>query len=144
MTLADQIIEHGPYEPRHALVSWDTAALNELRDELIAARALTELLASGRYAVEPVVVRTGRATLWLTCNRCRWFDGIDATAALGELVRRAAEHAEVCGAPASATSSVVWICNRCNHTLSGNPRLCPYCGYTVYRPSAQEHAEVCR
>lgn len=105
MTLADQIIEHGPYvwderqqEPRPDISGQlnDADGLNELRDELIAARALTELLASGRYAVEPVVVRTGRATLWLTCNRCRWFDGIDTSTGLAELVRRAAEHAEVC------------------------------------------------
>jgi hypothetical protein len=30
---------------------------------------------------------------------------------------------------------IVWVCTGCGHALDGNPRLCPYCGYTVYRPT---------
>lgn len=30
---------------------------------------------------------------------------------------------------------IIWVCNRCNRALDGNPRLCPHCGYTVYRPT---------
>jgi len=39
-------------------------------------------------------------------------------------------------APKSRTG-IVWICTRCNRELAGNPRLCPHCGYTVYRPKEQ-------
>lgn len=30
---------------------------------------------------------------------------------------------------------LVWVCTRCNHALKGNPRFCPWCSYTVYRPT---------
>lgn len=29
----------------------------------------------------------------------------------------------------------IWQCTRCDNYLDGNPRLCPHCGYTVYRPT---------
>lgn len=35
-------------------------------------------------------------------------------------------------------ADVVWVCTRCNTTLRGNPRWCPECGYTVYRPTFPE------
>ncbi len=33
---------------------------------------------------------------------------------------------------------IVWVCDRCDTTLQGNPRLCWKCGYTVYRPTFPE------
>lgn len=88
MSLADQIIGHGPYEPHQALASWDTAALNELRDELITARALKELLTAGRWQIEAY-----GNELALTCGRCGWTAWPTEPV---DLVRRAAEHTEVC------------------------------------------------
>lgn len=103
MSLADQIIEQGP------VVAGDTmpfptapnghpiitaAEINELRDELIAARALIELL--GRFHIEPTMVRTGAVHIRLACRHCRWEHWTDEPGDLAELVQRATEHAEVC------------------------------------------------
>ncbi len=33
------------------------------------------------------------------------------------------------------SETLVWVCTRCDSKLSGNPRFCPRCGYTVYRPT---------
>ena len=76
MTLADQIIEKGPYE-QDLLVGqgfsaplwwWRAADLNELRDELIAARqARTDMQ---RFQVEPAY--DGSPWIALHCDRCRW------------------------------------------------------------------------
>lgn len=27
-----------------------------------------------------------------------------------------------------------WVCVRCNHQLEGNPRWCPHCMHTVFKP----------
>lgn len=46
------------------------------------------------------------------------------------------DRAEAAEAPTAPVGTITWICNRCNRELSGNPRLCPHCGYTVYRPKS--------
>lgn len=131
MSLADQIIDHGPYEPHQAVAWWDTAALNELRDELIAARATRTDGASQALAH----IRQ-QLSAWSKLNGAdaRLTDGI-----VMDMLRTAAADLGVDGdAPTSPPASViVWVCNRCNHTLSGNPRLCPHCGYTIYRPTRE-------
>lgn len=35
-------------------------------------------------------------------------------------------------------SEMVWHCARCNRKQPGNPRWCPWCGHTVYRPEYPE------
>lgn len=101
MSLADRIIEDGPFIAGDVMPAWAgefhrTQALNELRDELIAARALKELLTSGRFTIDAV----WSSDLYITieCNRpdCPWIAEPDTPADLGDLVRRAGEHAEVC------------------------------------------------
>jgi len=100
MSLADQIIEHGHVEPGDDRPGWfgrlTAAGINELRDELIAARALKELLTSGRFTVDAVY--SGDLYVTLECNRpdCPWVAEPDTPADLAELVQRAGEHAEVC------------------------------------------------
>lgn len=101
MSLADQIIEHGPYDatihPRYGAETYlfTGASLNGLRDELIAGRALKELL--GRYSTEAVSLSGAPTDLSLHCDRCnRWTAHIDRPQTLDELAQRAAEHAEVC------------------------------------------------
>jgi len=97
MSLADQIIEHGPYPPdEFRILNVTTAELNELRDELIAARALKELLAARRFTVDAVY--SGDLYVTLECNQpdCPWIAEPDTPADLAELVQRATEHAEVC------------------------------------------------
>lgn len=103
MSLADQIIEHGPVVPGEVygaaiLASMcDSEMFNELRDELIAARKLREVL-----------------TALLDTDGCEDFDHhgqcqthfagtVDGQCAqarakelLAELVQRATEHTEVC------------------------------------------------
>lgn len=97
MSLADQIIEHGPYDgtvhPRYGAQTYSFTGtdLNELRDELVAARALKELLADGRWQIEAY-----GNELALTCGRCGWTAWPTEPADLAELVRRAGEHTEVC------------------------------------------------
>ena len=49
-----------------------------------------------RFTVEPVVIRTGRADIWLSCDRCRWHAAITDPISLRDLEERAQEHAEVC------------------------------------------------
>jgi hypothetical protein len=49
-----------------------------------------------RFQVEPVVVRTGRSHLWLSCDRCRWFAAFGDPISLADLNDRASEHTEVC------------------------------------------------
>lgn len=100
MSLADQIINQGPYRdgdslPIEVQVA-DSAEVNELRDELMAARALKELLASGRFLV--YAAASGDAQIGLTHDGCpgRWWVDLGDFTALAELVQRAAEHAEVC------------------------------------------------
>jgi hypothetical protein len=33
------------------------------------------------------------------------------------------------------SETLTWVCTRCAGKLSGNPRQCPACGYTVYKPT---------
>lgn len=91
-SIADQMIEHGPYQPHQAVAWWDTAALNELRDELTAARALRDLLGqvevSALYTLGPIL------QIRHTCPH--WAAHVDRPLSLAELVQRASEHAEVC------------------------------------------------
>ena len=102
MSLADQIIEHGPYTPGEVqrgfkhLPLTDETALNELRDELIAARALKELLASGRFEVWAAA--DSDPWMALGCNNgCGWVVDLGSSPiGLAELVQRAGEHAEGC------------------------------------------------
>ncbi|GEM_PF-3842940 len=49
-----------------------------------------------RFQVEPVVVRTGAANLWLSCDRCRWYADVSNPITLADLNQRADEHTEVC------------------------------------------------
>lgn len=106
MSLADQIIEHGPVVPGEvygaAIVAsmCDSEMFNELRDELIAARALKQQLAPGRFEVDALGDYLGDAKLWVSCRRCPWDAEIPDSASgptdLAELVQRATEHAEAC------------------------------------------------
>lgn len=49
-----------------------------------------------RFQVEPIVVRTGAANVWLTCDHCRWIAVYSEPLTLADLNRRADEHTEVC------------------------------------------------
>lgn len=102
MSLADQIIEHGPYYGGdlhpfpHGV---DQTEINALRDELITARAMRKVLA-GPYMTYASAARDGdSAMLGVSHDECpsTWYAEVEDFAELGELVRRAAEHAEVCG-----------------------------------------------
>jgi hypothetical protein len=101
--LSDQIIEHGPYVAGEVqrgfkhLPLTDETALNELREELMAARAANE--ERSRFSVEAVgTAGDDGDEIWLCCDRCGlWQVQLGATLGLGELNRRAGEHAEVCG-----------------------------------------------
>ena len=105
MSLADQIIEHGPYRGGDRMTAVmagvvDLTQINELRDELVAGRALKELLAGGRFNVYASLLRArGGAFLGLEHDGCpsRWYAELDDFTALAQLVQRAGEHAEVCG-----------------------------------------------
>lgn len=105
MSLADQIIEHGPWKPGTIGLELlaDTSgaliipeAVNELRDELIAARALKELL--GRFQVEALGAHGYDARIYTHCGTCGWEHEGDWEQPFGlaELVQRAREHGEVC------------------------------------------------
>lgn len=106
MSLADQIIEHGPYEayalvPNEVMRWIESGQLNELRDELIAARALKEMLASGRFELSVSAYCDGDgAYVNLHHGNCDIAEyeaeGGGPTLDLAELVQRAGEHAEVC------------------------------------------------
>lgn len=98
MSLADQIIEHGPYEPGHAVPaeveSLSSTELNELRDELIELRQRRQAdEALERYDIAP-----GHASAYgrMTCLACYEPWEIRDPLTLAELVRRAAEHGEEC------------------------------------------------
>jgi hypothetical protein len=98
-SLADQIIEHGPWQPgevqrgfRHLPLT-DETQLNALRDELIEGRRLR------KAAVEALdrVVRDLRANYRTGDKSIEYINGFeDAAETLAELVRRADEHTEEC------------------------------------------------
>lgn len=95
MKLSDLIIEHGPY------VGWQespiqqhlsAAALNQLREELVAARCDRT-----RFEIGAVPTRDDEVHPDIRCGRCGWFvEFADAWPTLDELNQRAQEHAEVC------------------------------------------------
>lgn len=95
MKLSDQIIEHGPYEAgqrapiglRDAYLI-EAEDLNELREELLAARKVGEVRFDVAGAENDVEI---------ICQACTWFARVPAWSDLAELDRRAGEHAEVCG-----------------------------------------------
>lgn len=100
MSLADQIIEHGPYmggtDAQIQILGVNITAndINELRDELITARAHKELL--GQFDLE-VDRWTDPIEVDLTHgNRCDWIIWFTGEFTLAELVQRATQHAEVC------------------------------------------------
>lgn len=96
MSLADQIIEHGPYHDADSLPiqvqTADNADINQLRDELIAARALKELL--GQFHLEIDFWNDDALLRCRTCGANGFVSGDESP--LAELVRWATEHAEVC------------------------------------------------
>lgn len=98
--LSDLIIEHGPFTPGEwisdniADVLTTAAAVNELREELIAARALLRL--GERFTVHAVTPYPGTADVAIHHDCRAWWVDIDEPLTLAELNRRASEHAEVC------------------------------------------------
>jgi hypothetical protein len=100
--LGDLIIEHGPFTAGEwisgdiADVLMTAAAVNELREELIAARKASEERQQFRVYVVPFA--RGNEQLGITCDRpgCGWHTEIEDFTGLAELNRRASEHAEVC------------------------------------------------
>lgn len=96
MKLSDLIIEHGPYiGPSATVMGVDVSAadLNELREELSAARKLGELLT--RFTAQGGA-DGAFGDIDLHCNRCGHDSWIEEEVTLAELSRRAGEHAEVC------------------------------------------------
>lgn len=99
MTLADLIIEHGPFTPGDVILASFASQLlrvgdlNELRDELIAARKAAE-----RREKIFVDIDFWNDEAHLGCLACgtRFCIGIDADETLGDLDRRADEHTEEC------------------------------------------------
>lgn len=108
-SLADQIIEHGPFESGSLMLAsfaselLQAGPLNQLRDELIEGRKLRAAAeAREQYDVfgfgEPG--EFGYGAVALKCLRCPWQHETDTTVdtlTLAELVRRADEHSEECG-----------------------------------------------
>jgi hypothetical protein len=89
--LSDLIIEHGPYEAGELSPfagGVDRGDLNELREELLAARAV---LQPGHLEVAGA-----ENDVEIICTRGGWHARIDAFSDLAELGQRAGEHAEVC------------------------------------------------
>jgi hypothetical protein len=100
MRLSDLIIEHGPYVAGEVqrgfkhLPLTDETALNELREELMAARKASE----ERERFEVVGLGYDDHDVVVTCRTCgSWDAKLDAWTGLADLNRRAGEHAEVCG-----------------------------------------------
>lgn len=100
MSLADQIIEHGPVESHDEVPHWfealTAAGINALRDELLelrrlraAAEARSRFVADINFWDDEAVLRCG------VCGH-RIAIGIDPDQPLAELVRRTDEHTEEC------------------------------------------------
>jgi hypothetical protein len=98
MTLADLIIEHGPFTPGDVVLAsfanqlLHVGGLNALRDELIAARKAREN--RDRLTVLAVPGDDDDDQLLISCSRCPWIVVLEGTATLAELNRRADEHTE--------------------------------------------------
>lgn len=97
MNLADQIIEGGPWVGGQSVKTLmaaivDFTEINALRDELIAARQLRELLGQ----IEVSALYTLGPTLQIRHTCPHWAAHIDRPLTLAELVQRAGEHTEVC------------------------------------------------
>ena len=97
MSLAEQIIEHGPYpdgEINQLTLNGDEA--NALREELLELRRLRAQAEALKHIDVSGLGRDDR-DVEAHCNRCGvWYATLDAYSALDELVQRAGEHAEVC------------------------------------------------
>lgn len=100
MRLTDRIIEAGPYAPGDVLPPelvrevFKTGELNNLREELLAARKASEV--RGRFAIDAFVTADLGIVTQLECRRCDYVAEIKTRIGIAELNRRAAEHAEVC------------------------------------------------
>ena len=100
MTLADQIIEHGPCAQDYLIgpgfagpLRWLRAAeLNELRDDLIGARKTRE--SWDRWTITGYGSRDSN-DIHLR-HQCGWEEWIDKSLTLAELNQRADEHTEEC------------------------------------------------
>lgn len=106
MSLADQIIDGGPYAEGDTIRAWmlppnlTAAALNALRDELLELRRLRALLEQFEVGGN---LDDQDCDISLTCHKCSWHIWIEVspfddgpTVTLAELVRRAGEHTEDC------------------------------------------------
>lgn len=93
MKLSDLIIEGGPYyaSQLNPLTAPTTEQLNELREELMAARAVLDVLS--RFRLD---INFWDDTAHGECLRCGMRSSVSADDTLGELSRWAGEHAEVC------------------------------------------------
>lgn len=99
MTLADQIIEHGPYRGGDQLPievqTADSAEINAFRAELI---ELMKLRAAAEARSRLIVdLDFWNDTALLVCMTCRARMPLGPDEPLAELVRRADEHTEECG-----------------------------------------------
>lgn len=97
MKLSDLIIEHGPWNDSGRIMGTaDMADLNELREELMAARAAAAIPAG--FSVEAIGLADGDQQIWINHKRCpeSWHAELDELVTLAALVQRAGEHAEVC------------------------------------------------
>lgn len=99
MSLADQIIDHEPWQPDELAEFHCTGAeANALRDELLELRQLRQAAeARRRFSVDTLIGGEDEPdSVALYCTNCRWDVYPDAPVPLAELVRRAAEHGEEC------------------------------------------------
>jgi hypothetical protein len=100
VSLADLIIEHGPYRDGDSLPIAvqvaDAEEANALRDELIELRRLQAAGATWeRFAVESGSHHPSGVGLWLICPHGRLTE-IEGSPTLAELNRRAEEHTKGC------------------------------------------------
>lgn len=96
MSIADELIELGPFRPGQATVL-TAAELNALREELLEGRRLKA--ARDRFTVFGWTYEGPDLSIACACGWESAFDKPDAGsayAALAELVRRADEHGEAC------------------------------------------------
>lgn len=100
MTLADQIIDSGPYRGGDSLpIEVQTAGedqLNQLRDDLLELRRLRAAVARlSRYEVD-LNRWTDPVELSLSHDCPRWYASLADSVTLAELVRRADQHTQDC------------------------------------------------
>lgn len=94
-TLADELIEHGPFEPGHVVLSGfasrllNVADLNALRDELLELRKLRSAAEAARTFIDNVP--GSESDFWDPID----FDNFEALeAAIAQMPPRAGEHTE--------------------------------------------------